>query len=154
MEGTPKTSGLAMRPARDADREWLRRLHKASYQPFYQRVQKPWDDAHDGHLFDDRLAGADEVLVISELGRDVGAVCLSEQDGQILIDTLEIRPDCQNRGIGATTIKWATVRAHQQGKIITLRLHKLNKDAKRMYERSGFSVIGETENEWTMQRLQ
>jgi len=85
-------------------------------------------------------------LIVHDAVR-VGAVKYSESDGTLNIMQLQIHPDYQGRGIGRNVLNLLIERT--VASTISLTVLKAN-PAKRLYERMGFSVIGEDELEFQM----
>ena len=66
------------------------------------------------------------------------------QAGEIYIDTFAVSPLAQGKGIGKQLLQYAIDEiVHKQQKTLGLLVDKDNPDAKRLYERIGFSVVNE-----------
>ena len=79
-------------------------------------------------------------------GLAVGLLRVSERESALFIDQVEIVPDYQDRGIGTALINDLLAR----GRPVELGVLKVNDDARRLYERLGFRVTGETETHYNM----
>lgn len=65
------------------------------------------------------------------------------QAGELYIDTLSVSPKAQGKGVGTRLIKVAIHKARVKGyKHIGLLVEMGNPNAKRLYERIGFTVVG------------
>lgn len=66
------------------------------------------------------------------------------QTGEFYIDTLSVSPKAQGKGVGTQLIKAAIQQAKEKGHShIGLLVEMGNPHAKRLYERIGFTVVGE-----------
>ena len=79
-------------------------------------------------------------------GLAVGLLRVSERESAVFIDQVEITPKYQSQGIGTSLINDLLAR----GRPVELGVLKVNVDARRLYERLGFRVIGETETHYHM----
>ena len=87
---------------------------------------------------------ATQVMVVD--GIAVGYLRTSERESAVFIDQVEIPPKYQDRGIGTALINDLLAR----GRPVELGVLKVNADARRLYERLGFRVIGDTETHYNM----
>ena len=79
-------------------------------------------------------------------GHAIGYLGVSERESAVFIDQVEITPKYQGRGIGTALINDLLAR----GRPVELGVLKMNGDARRLYERLGFRVTGETERHYHM----
>ena len=79
----------------------------------------------------------------------VGALGVAETDAEIFLSEIQILPEWQNRGIGTKFLASEIERARRLDKPLRLRVLREN-SAKRLYERHGFVVSGETETHLLM----
>ena len=79
-------------------------------------------------------------------GHAIGYLGVSERESATFIDQIEIVPNYQGQGIGTALINNVLAR----GRPVDLGVLKVNDDARRLYERLGFRVIGETETHYNM----
>ena len=70
-------------------------------------------------------------------------------DGELNLANIRVAPEYQGQGIGTRLIGEMLREAHQQGLPVTLRVLKVN-PARRLYERLGFVVVGETQTHHLM----
>jgi len=150
LEATDDLGPLSLRPFDDADKPWLAALWKACYQPLIERIYGPWDDEQQRGFFDARFGEAIEVVIISDADGDVGAVYLANGSDDTYIESLEVHPDYQHRGIGSAVLRWVIRRAAAQGRGVTLQVRRLNDGARRLYEREGFVVVSQTDSHYLM----
>ena len=87
-----------------------------------------------------------ETQVVVVDGLAVGLLRVSERESAVFIDQVEITPKYQSQGIGTSLINDLLAR----GRPVELGVLKVNVDARRLYERLGFRVIGDTETHYNM----
>ena len=66
--------------------------------------------------------------------------------------TIEILPEYQNRGVGSAVIRDVLAQAQAEGLPVGLQVLKVN-PARRLYERLGFNVVGETATHYLMRAM-
>jgi len=66
------------------------------------------------------------------------------------VGEIQIQPQDQNRGIGATVLLDIVAAAHSHGKRVSLRVGLKNDGAVRLYRRLGFQQIDKTETHFHM----
>lgn len=142
---------LRLRPAATVDAEWLRKLHDAAYavlcDHFYDERANAWQSG----FFAARIAHPMNVFVIDRGGTDIGAIYLEDRPSELHVESLEVLPEHQGRGVGSTALRWVLNRAGQDGRTVSLQVHRDNSRARRLYERLGLSVLGETATHYRMQ---
>lgn len=102
--------------------------------------------------FDAIVADKNQLLVVALLDRTVvGTMQLSFIPGLALtgswrgqIESVRIRQDHRDTGLGQTMLEWAIDRCRERGcRIVQLTTDKSRKDAHRFYERLGFEATHE-----------
>ena len=72
---------------------------------------------------------------------------------QVLHDyAAKILPEYQNRGVGSAVIRDVLAQAQAEGLSVGLQVLKVN-PARRLYERLGFSLVGETATHYLMRAM-
>lgn len=102
---------ISLRPASEADAEFIFSALRASMRPYVEATWGTWDERWQ---------------------RD--HVCLAR---------VFLLPRAQGRGIGSMLIRQVCEAAHRRGLPVVLTILKVN-PARRLYERLGFTVVGET----------
>lgn len=147
--GLAHRSELKLRPAVEADRAFARSLHHACYRPWVEPIWG-WDEDRQDRLFAERWESAGTSIV--ELGRAaIGSLRTTEGDDHLLIDDIEIHPDRQGRGLGTRILRTVLDDADSRSRPVRLQVLKGN-PARRLYERLGFTVTGETDSHLLMLR--
>ena len=84
-------------------------------------------------------------------GYDIaGAIDCQRHRDRWTINNIEIAPEFQNVGIGTWLINRLLQQARGEDVPVDLQVMKVNLDARRLYERLGFTVTGETDTHWQM----
>jgi ribosomal protein S18 acetylase RimI-like enzyme len=81
----------------------------------------------------------------------IGLLSVKQNGTEVFISSILILPEHQNKGIGSLIISKITEQAQQQGHSVTLQVLKVN-PARRLYERLGFIIEGETDTHFKMRR--
>jgi GNAT superfamily N-acetyltransferase len=108
-----RRSPVAVRPATEGGRPFLRNLHYACYRPSVEKIWG-WDEADQDRRFAATWTTRGRAVV--ELsGQPIGALKTSRSRGHILVEDLEIHPDHQGRGIGTRLLRRVLADADAQG---------------------------------------
>ena len=133
-----------VRQATPDDRDTLYRIKREAMRPYVERVWG-WDEELQERRFRESYDHTEtQVLLVDGLA--VGLLRISERESALFIDQVEIVPDYQGCGIGTALIKNVLAR----GRPVELGVMKVNVDARRLYERLGFRVTGETATHYHM----
>jgi len=136
-----RRSPLALRPATLADREFLRSLHHACYRRWVEPIWG-WDEVDQDRRFDETFTVAGRSIV--ELAGDpIGTLKTSRQGQWLVVDDIEVNPGHQGRGIGTRLLRGIVAEADRAHVAVRLRVLHMN-PARRLYDRLGFVVEGET----------
>lgn len=85
-----------------------------------------------------------EVYVMEDDGRISGFVVLDLRGSfPGYIQTVCVRPDARARGHGTRLIAWAEERIFRESPNVFMCVSTFNPDARRLYERLGYRVVGE-----------
>jgi ribosomal protein S18 acetylase RimI-like enzyme len=136
-----------LRPATHDDHDFLYRLHEAAMGDLIAQVWG-WDDAWQERFFDEHFDPSGSRIVVVD-DADVGVVAVEWRDDAAFIGNVEILPDYQGRGLGAAILRDVIAAAAARGLPVTLGVLKMN-PARRLYERLGFTITGETETHCQM----
>jgi ribosomal protein S18 acetylase RimI-like enzyme len=137
------------RPATEEDFSWLWELKKQTMRPYVEQTWGPWDDGVQDIFF--RQGFFPEKLQIVRVNdRDAGLLEV-ERDGRgIFLSRIEIAPEFQGRGLGTAIVRDLADEARRQRVPLQLQVLKVN-PARRLYERLGLRVVGETSTHLQMQ---
>ena len=144
------TADTGLRPATMQDYNFLYDLHRATMKDVIAQTWG-WDDArqeqHSRQHFDPALR-----QIITFRGLDIGVLSVMERETDVLLQVIEIQPECQGQGIGTSVIQSVLRRAHRKAKPVVLQVIKANR-ARRLYQRLGFVTTGETETHFLMRAV-
>ena len=107
-----------------------------------------WDETWQSHYFQQHLdPSACQIIVLH--GQDIGAISVVRRVTDIFLSNIELLPAYQGHGIGTQLIQTLLDEAQQKKVAITLQVLKVN-PARRLYERLGFVISGETTTHYQM----
>ena len=140
---------VELRPAREGDYDFALGLHVQTIKPYTTEFM-PWVDDIEAARFA-RLWKPVDTRIITLEGTNVGWAEASDAGGEIFLKQIYVAPALQRRGIGTYVMgillnEWAAMK-----KPIVLGVLK-NNPARRLYERLGFVVVGETDMKFLMRR--
>ncbi len=136
-----RRSSLTLRPATEADREFLRSLHHACYRASVEPIWG-WDEADQDRRFDDAFRSADR-SIIELADQPIGTIETSRRDEYLVVDDIEVEPGRQGQGIGTRLLRSVLAEADRAHLPVRLRVLRTS-PARRFYERLGFVIEGET----------
>ncbi|AZF04786.1 GNAT family N-acetyltransferase [Pseudomonas sp. R5-89-07] len=135
-----------LRTASDQDLPFARTLTHRAMDRYYVQNQLLW--SNDG--FDMAWAGRENWLICSDDGV-VGFISLSRDSHALYIRELHMLEVYRGLGAGSWVLEQMALKAQQPG-LLRLTVFKTN-PAKRLYQRRGFSIVGEEDGFWRMERV-
>ena len=128
------------------DLEFLWKLHNLALKDY---VAQTWDWDEDWQRLDftEKFNPADGKIIVV-VGVDAGFWRTIERETEMLLVSIRILPEFQNRGIGTKIIKNLL---NESKNPVRLQVLKVN-PARRLYERLGFKIFDETETHFKMIR--
>lgn len=91
-----------------------------------------------------------DVFIVGRGGVDIAAIYLEDQPDGVFIESLELLPEYQHQGAGSAALDWIGCRIESEGGVVSLKVHKANIGARRLYERCGFSIVDQTQTHYLM----
>ena len=143
-------STLTQRPATEADRDTIFAILRESLRAYVEQVYGPWNDIEQRARFDEVTQVAHHSMLELD-GRSIGFTCITRPAGEIYLNRIMILPEFQNRGFGTQILREVIERGDCDAVPVRLRVMKVN-PAKRLYEREGFVVTGESDTHYMMER--
>jgi ribosomal protein S18 acetylase RimI-like enzyme len=137
-----------LREVTDQDHDYLWRLHAATMRASVEPAIG-WDEADERRRYFARFR-PERSRIITLDGDDVGAFSAEWREGGLYLSGLQVAPEHQGRGIGAAVLRFLTAWAHAARLPVFLQVLKTNDPARRLYERHGFAIAGETATHWLM----
>ena len=144
-----RKSAIELRPARAEDYRFAWRLYLEGIRPD-AAAYKPWVDAEAEARFESRYKPASTWIVSCD-GTDVGWMELQELDDELRLNQLYVAPGYHRQGIGLQAMRHVLARSRQTGKPVVLNVLK-NNPAIRLYQRFGFTVVGENHSKLFLTR--
>jgi GNAT superfamily N-acetyltransferase len=140
---------ITYRKATNADREWLFELKRATMREYVAAVFG-WDAAVQRRMFEEKFSPA-SIRVIQVDGHDAGLLEVEERVDQFFLARIEVWPAHQRKGVGSRVIRTILEEARGKNKRVSLQLLRSN-PVRKLYERLGFSVCGETASHYRMKK--
>lgn len=138
---------LQLRPASNEDFDFLYNLHRTTMKEYIEATWG-WDPEYHRERFTNNFQPAKSQIVVVD-GRDAGVLVVETRDDELFLSGIYILPEYQNRGLGTSLLRDLLAQAGRRGLPVTLQVIKIN-PARRLYERLGFVVVGETETHTLM----
>ena len=145
------TSAFELREPTRADLDVLYPIYRSCYQEYVRQTWGEWDDARQSEQFYSGFP-LERGRVILVGGEIIGAIDTERRGDGWFLNNIEIAPEWQNRGIGTALVRDLLARAQAEGCPTHLGCLKVN-PARRLYERLGFEVVGETATHYLMRAL-
>jgi ribosomal protein S18 acetylase RimI-like enzyme len=130
---------IAIRPATAIDAEFVYKLTEACMRRYAEQQWGNWDERRTRRSFQPVTH-----QIIQFEGNDVGCLEVIESPRDFDLNKLYILPQYQNRGIGSYVLHQVISRARAKKRPLRLSVLVVNRAARRLYERLGFSVIRST----------
>ena len=142
-EAMRRPAGVTVRLFDPTDLDALYAIHREVMREYIEATWGPWDEAWQQARFEETLPAPRMQVVLH--GYDIaGAIDCQRHRDRWSINSLEIAPEFQNLGIGTWLITRLVQQARGEGVPVTLEVLKVNAGARRLTERLGFTVTGET----------
>jgi ribosomal protein S18 acetylase RimI-like enzyme len=141
---------ITFRPITPDDEGLLYRIYASTREE--ELAQVDWDDtqkatfllmqftAQHSHYQKYYPDAAFEVVLVN--GQPAGRLYVDRWSKEIRIIDIALLPEYRNAGIGTTLLKGILEEAAQAGKLVSIHVERFN-PAMRLYERLGFSTVGE-----------
>ena len=133
-----------LRRSAPEDSDFVLNLRRRTLMDLVIRSWGSWDDDRQ-HRYAERLVASESTRVARCGGVDIGILCVEEQDGGLVIETIGLLPEYQGQGIGSRLVRDVCREASARGISVSLEVQKANRRARSLYERLGFTTAGETE---------
>ncbi|MGY2251922.1 GNAT family N-acetyltransferase [Pseudomonas reactans] len=135
-----------LRAATELDLPFARTLTFEAMSHYYQQYDLMW--SNDG--FDVAWAGRENWLICSD-DAVLGFISLSRDSRALYIRELHMLETCRRLGAGSWVLGKMALKAQALG-LLRLTVFKTN-PARRLYQRMGFSIVGEEDCFWRMERV-
>ena len=139
---------ISRRKATADNLEFLLTLHKGALGDYITETYGPWDDTWQRERLAQRL-GSGTIEVLQVESRDIGIIEIFREPDGLYLSEFEMMPEFQRQGLGSIVLSELIAEARALKLPIDLQVFKVN-PARRLYERFGFVVIGETPSHYAM----
>lgn len=130
--------------ASSEDESWLDGLRRRAYADLFDTTWGGWDEARHLRQFSESI-GRGQISIIEIEGRRVGMIQLLDHSDAVEVAEIQIDPSQQNRGVGTRVLVDLLSMASARGRDVRLKVALTNERAIKLYERLGFSSVGESE---------
>lgn len=139
----------SLRPARDSDRDWVWETKKLCFSVYVKQAYGVWNEETQTARFMASFESKEiQIIRMSEV--DVGYVSFECREKELQLFNIMILPDFQNQGLGSAVMKKLQAMAKERNLPLKLQVLKVN-PARKLYERLGFAIIGQTDTHDQMQ---
>ena len=138
-----------LRPATNADFVFMRDTKFEGLEP-YVRALWGWDRVEQEQKARDEFDSANRWIVVCD-GLDAGYIHIEHDTDVVTLAGIYLAPSMRRRRLGTAIIQRVIEQARATGKPVVLRVLKPN-PARRLYERLGFQIVGETPERYFMLR--
>lgn len=145
-------SPYRLRATDDNDGEFLFALKRSAYRDHVVATWGSWDEADQRQRFFGKFDPRPLRIIVCQ-GRDVGALGVDWDDATVTIRSIELLSDVRGQGLGTRVMSDVLARAVVLGADLQLQVFKSNVDARRLYERLGFTSTGATETHVSMRHV-
>ncbi|HEX8288775.1 MAG TPA: GNAT family N-acetyltransferase [Pyrinomonadaceae bacterium] len=128
------------------DYDFLWQLHNAALREYVEKTWG-WNEDWQKQNFAANFNPGDGVIIVYE-NEDVGFLWKIEKGNEILLASIRILPEYQNKGIGTKIIKDLLASSNKN---VRLQVLKVN-PARNLYARLGFVIKDETDTHFVMER--
>ena len=141
---------LSFRKAEASDSEFVFAVKAAAYREYVEQVWG-WDDSDQRERHDKEFALHD-FRIIQFRKTDVGFLITSCPSGTIKVNQIYILPEYQGKGIGSACFTRIIDEASLEQKSVVLQVLKVNTRGVDLYQRLGFTIVGEDAIYFHMER--
>jgi ribosomal protein S18 acetylase RimI-like enzyme len=138
---------ITLRQIKIKDFEFLWQLHNTALKKYVAQTFG-WDENWQRRNFRENFNPNDgQIVVVDEV--DAGFLWIIEKATEILLASIRLWPEFQNRGVGTKLIKDVLAKSRAKNKPVRLQVLKVN-PARNLYLKLGFEITGETETHFLM----
>ncbi len=138
-----------LRPARAEDFEFIRHLHRSCFKTYVEQTWGEWDEADQLQRLHRARWLSGDIIVFQD--REIGLMAVQDQGAALFLELIALLPEYQNKGLGTKLIQQLFANGDARAIPVQLSVLKVN-PARALYERLGFSLVGEDEQRWYMER--
>lgn len=144
-----KITMIQYRKATDKDFELALQIKSRSIKIYIDKIWG-WDDTVQLEYHRNDFNPATLQIILDNEGHEIGLLDVREDDDLIYIKSILIDHSAQGKGIGTQILTKIIQQSAESNKKIELQVYKINEKARKLYERLGFKIIGQTELHYQM----
>jgi RimJ/RimL family protein N-acetyltransferase len=133
-----------LREVDERDREFMFDVKRSGLREYVAATCGVWDDDEQRTRFIANFTPAYDRIIVTSAG-DVGTLCVAWDVDPAFLAGIYLAASARGAGLGTAIIRDILDRARELGRAVDLRVLLTNVPARRLYERLGFSVVGETD---------
>ena len=140
-------------PVEDTDLPLWLETKKACYKRYVDQYYGGWIEAQQIQLNTKTFHNASKLTYFRKIvlnNRTVGFLGYDEKSDRIDSITIHMLEEARNHGVGSAFLNQIIALCGNTGKHASLKVFKTN-PARRLYERNGFKVYGETDSHYLME---
>ena len=142
---------VSLRKAHANDSEFVFTVKKAAYREYVEQVWG-WDDDYQRERHNREFASHD-FHIIQFRETDVGFFITSCTSDTLKVNQIFVLPEYQGRGIGSACLTRIIDDANLEQRFVVLQVLKVNTRGIDLYQRLGFTIIGEDSIYFQMEKL-
>lgn len=142
---------VSLRKADANDSEFVFAVKKAAYREYVEQVWG-WDDNYQRERHNREFA-SDDFRIVQFRGTDVGFFIISSTSDTLKVNQIFILPEYQGRGIGSACMTRIIDDANLEQRSVVLQVLKVNTRGIALYQRLGFTIVGEDSIYFQMEKL-
>jgi len=139
---------ISYRQAEENDFDLTLKIKSRSIRQYIEQIWG-WDD-HAQLAYHKKQFNPKHLKIILYHNTEVGLIDMEETIDTFFLANILVDQDFQGQGIGKSVMKDIIEQATQQNKKIELQVFKINTRAKKLYEKLGFNITGETDLHYKM----
>jgi ribosomal protein S18 acetylase RimI-like enzyme len=140
---------ITLRDCREDDRAFVWEVRRQALREYVAALWG-WDEDAQRAKFEQRFTPAGHQIIVAG-GRDVGLLQVVDDGTHLVVGKIELLPEFQRQGIGTVLMTRILGEARSRDIPVRLQVLRTNTPARRLYERLGFVVSGETESHVQME---
>ena len=141
---------LNIRKADASDSEFVFTVKEAAYREYVEQVWG-WDDKYQRERHNIEFTSHD-FHIIQFRGIDVGFFITSSASDMLKVNQIYILPEYQGKGIGTACMTRIIDEANLAQKSVVLQVLKINTRGIALYQRLGFTIVGEDSEYFQMEK--
>ncbi len=134
---------FTLRPATDADYDWLWNVKRETMRPYVEQTWGTWDDRAQERFFRQHFTPASIDVILVD-GTRAGLLNVEREPDALFLANIQIHADFQNQGLGAAVVRTVLDSGAALDLPVRLQVLKANVRARDFYLRLGFVLSGET----------